>query len=131
MRISVRGWGRDAGETEVMNGSLLEAESEPERYSTGKIYKKAEYLDSRIYGRVRISTSTEVRLGGKYLLHVELSKKEIAELFFETHSGSMVQMVRDFIEQEHREDAARALERIARREERNRAQLAAQESDHS
>ena len=127
MKISVRGWSRDVGETTIMSGSLLEAES-AERYSIGKLYKKVLYPENRRLTQVRISTSTEVRLGGTYLLNVELSRKEIAELFFETHSGSMVRMLRAFIDEEHREEAARDLERIAQLEERRRGRLATQES---
>jgi len=127
MKISVRGWSRDVGETTIMSGNLLEAES-AERYSIGKLYKKVLYPENRRLTQVRISTSTEVRLGGTYLLNVELSRKEIAELFFETHSGSMVRMLRAFIDEEHREEAARDLGRIAQLEERRRERLATQES---
>ena len=50
--------------------------------------------DNRRRTKVRISTGTDVRLGGTYLLHVELSRKEIAQLFFDTHTGAMVRMLR-------------------------------------
>lgn len=112
MRITVRGWGRDQGETVIMNAALAEAENPGGSYSRGKLYKAVEYPDARRLTKVRISTSTEVRLGGTYLLHVELSRKEIAQLFYETHSGAIVRMIRSFIEDEESKDYARQLERL-------------------
>jgi hypothetical protein len=131
MRISVRGWARDLGETEIMNGGLQDAEvlDEGDSYWLGKIYKKILSPEDRRRTKVRISTGTEVRLGGKYLVHVELSRSEIAQLFYETHSGSMVRMLRTFINEEEREDAAQALERLSAMQERRRQRLASQTSE--
>jgi hypothetical protein len=91
-----------------MRESLLGAETlgEGGRYSTGKLYKKVLNPDDRRRTQVRISTSTELRLGGTYPLEAELSRSEIAELFFETHSGARVRMLRAFIDEEQREDYA-------------------------
>ena len=50
--------------------------------------------------KVCVSTSAELRLGGSYLLQVELRRKEIAQLFYETHGGDIVRMFRSFIEDE-------------------------------
>jgi len=121
MRITVRGWGRDQGETTIMSAALADAESPPDTYSRGKLYKTVDYPKSRSLTTVRISTSAELRLGGNYLLHVELSRSEIAQLFYDTHSGAMVRMVRSFIEDEERQEAVRMLERMAQREERLRS----------
>jgi hypothetical protein len=82
MRITVRGWGRDLGETTIMSGGLTGAESPGGKYSRNKLYKAVEYADNPRLTKVRISTSAEVRLGGTYLLHVELSRKEIAQLSY-------------------------------------------------
>src|ERR1700733_559767 len=106
MRITVRGWGRDLGETGIMNASLDEAVAPEASYSRGKVYKKVLNPENRRRTSLRISTGTEVRLGGTYLMHVDLSRKEIAQLFFETHNGSMVRMFRAFIEEEDAEDRA-------------------------
>jgi DNA-binding SARP family transcriptional activator len=51
-------------------------------------------------------------------MHVDLSRKEIAQLFFETHSGSMVRMFEAFIEEEDAEDRAEMLQRLAQMDER-------------
>jgi hypothetical protein len=111
MRIAVRGWGRNQGEKEIMNAELRNAEAPPGSYSMGKTYLRVEYPNSRI-AKARISTSTELRLGGRYLLHVELSRKEIAQLFYETHSGDIVRMFRSFIEDEEREEKQERLKRL-------------------
>lgn len=131
MQISVRGWGRDVGETEIMSGDLHEAETLEEggRYSRGKVYKKILNPENRRRTKVRISTSTEVRLGGTYLLQVELTRKEIAQLFYETHSGSIVRMLRSFINEEDREDAAQVLERLSEMQERRGQRLASQTAE--
>ena len=112
MRITVRGWGRDQGETTIMSAALAGAETPEGKYSRGKLYKKVEYPEHRRLTKVRISTSAEVRLGGNYLLHVELSRSEIAQLFYDTHSGDMVRMVRSFIENEERQERQLELEQL-------------------
>lgn len=128
MRITVRGWGRDEGEKEIMDAGLRDAETGPvERYSRDKIYLKIQNPEKRSRTSVRVSTHAELRLGGNYLLQVELSRKEIAQLFFDTHSGAMVRMIRSFIQEEDREDDARLLERMAQLGEHRRQRLVAKE----
>jgi hypothetical protein len=126
MRISARGWGRNLGDTEIMSADLREAETlgEEGRCSFGKTYKKVVNPENWRRTHVRITTSADLRFGGSYMLHVELSRREIAELFFETHTGSMVRMLRAFIDEEHREDHAQLLARIAELEGRRTARLA-------
>ncbi|MCC6888518.1 MAG: hypothetical protein IT536_08300 [Hyphomicrobiales bacterium] len=113
MRITVRGWGRDLGETEILNKSLSDAETiaDGQSFSRGNLYKKILYPDDRRRTRFRVSASAEVRLGGTYLLHLELRRNEIAEMFYATHSGSMMRMLRSFIEAEDNADRAKELER--------------------
>lgn len=129
MRITVRGWGRDLGETEIMNASLDEAVVPEGNYSRGKVYKKVLNPENRRRTSLRISTGTEVRLGGTYLMHVELSRREIAELFFETHNGSMVRMFKAFMEEEDAEDRAEMLQRFARMDERRKQRMIDAESE--
>ena len=133
MRITVRGWGRDLGETEVMSASLAAAETLTEggHYSLGKLYKAILNPTDRRRTKVRVSTGTELRLGGTYLLHVELSRREIAQLFYETHTGSMVRMFRSFIEEEESEDRALLLEQIAQIDERRRQRLAQEQEEET
>jgi hypothetical protein len=129
MRITVRGWGRDLGETEIMNVLLEETEVPGETFYRGKTYKKIFHADNRRRTKVRISTGTEVRLGGTYLLHIELSRKEIAQLFYETHGGSMVRMLRAFIDEEDQEDRAQLLAQIAQLNEHRGQRLAKEQAE--
>jgi len=124
MRITVRGWGRDLGETEIMNAALEEAEIPGDTFQRGKLYKTVLNPDDRRRTKMRVSTGTEVRLGGTYLLHLEMSRREIAQLFYETHSGSMVRMVKAFIDEEDQEDRAQLLAQISQMNERRRQRLA-------
>jgi hypothetical protein len=120
MRITVRGWARDLGETEIMSGSLEEAIVPEGNFQRGQLYKQVLNADNRSRTSVRISTGTEVRLGGTYLMHVELSRKEIGQMFFETHNGSMVRMFKAFLEEEEAEERARWLQRLTEMNERRR-----------
>jgi hypothetical protein len=129
MRITVRGWGRDLGETEIMDHSLEDAVAPEGNYQRGKLYKKVQNPDNRRRTSMRISTGTEVRLGGMYLMHVELSRKEIAQLFFETHNGTMVRMMKAYIEEEEAEDRAAMLQSMAQMAERRQKRLAETEPD--
>jgi hypothetical protein len=108
MRIVVRGWGRDEGEKVIMSTALSEAEADStEHYTWERTYLK-------IYpSAVHVSSSTELRLGGRYLMRIELDRHEIAELFYKTHEGDLVQMVRSFIEEEEIRNAERRAQRQA------------------
>jgi len=130
MRITVRGWSRDLGETQIMSAALPEAEKGPasgEPYERETTYLNVEHPGDRRRTKVRISKRAELRLGGNYLLEVELSRSEIAQLFYDTHSGAMVRMVRSFIEGEENEDRARQLEQWAQFEESRRQRMAQRE----
>jgi hypothetical protein len=101
MLITVRGWGRNSGETTIVDASLMGAEAEADRYSEGETYLQVQHLtEFWPWAGVRISTSTKVRLGGKYLLQIKLSKEEIRELFFKTHDGEIVRMFQSLVEDE-------------------------------
>jgi hypothetical protein len=111
MRITVRGWGRDQGETGIMDASLGEAQPSPGRLTKGETYLDVqEFPDYPHLTKVRVLTSTEVRLGGSYVLQVEISRKEIAQLFYKTHDSEIVRMFRSFVEDEEKKDLARKYE---------------------
>jgi hypothetical protein len=132
MRITVRGWGRDLGETVILSEGLDAAEEVGETYERGKLYKKVLEPENKRRTKVRISSGIDVRLGGRYLMHVELSRQEISRLFFETHTGAMVRMIKSFIEEEAREDREEDLAALRARIERRKkiaAEIAAAEAD--
>ena len=62
----------------------------------------------------------------------ELSRKEIANLFFETHNGAMARMIKSFLDEEAREEAVQGLAAIHERNERRKriaAEIAAAEAE--
>ena len=130
MRISVRGWGRDQGETQVMKASLSNAEKgDVSRYARGETYLEVYPHRAPYMTAARISTSTALRLGGNYLLHVELSREDIEQLFFETHSGDIVRMFRSFMAEETRQYYATQIQRMTEMQERRRQRLAGKEQE--
>jgi hypothetical protein len=129
MRITVRGWGRDLGETVILSEGLDGAEEPGDTFSKGKLYKKVLEPENKRRTKVRISSGIEARLGGSYLMHVELSRQEISRLFFETHNGAMVRMIKSFIEEEETEDRAEFLQRIAQMDERRKQRKIDTESE--
>jgi hypothetical protein len=77
MRIIARGWGRNQGETEIMNVALGDAVDPPapgDYYSSGQAYLEVEHPYLRKRTTAKVSAGTEqLRLGGRYLLKIELS----------------------------------------------------------
>lgn len=108
MRITARGWGRNQGETEIMNVALEDAVDPPapdDYYSSGQAYLQVEHPYSRKTTTANVSAGTgQLRLGGRYLLKIELSRNEIAKLFYATHDGDIVRMFRQFLEDEERQE---------------------------
>jgi hypothetical protein len=64
LRILVRGWGRDLGETGILSKGLDGAEEPEGTVSKGKIYKKVLEPENKRRTKVRISSGIDVRLGG-------------------------------------------------------------------
>src|SRR5581483_9720453 len=127
MRITVRGWGRDQGEKEVMRAPLSEAErGEVDRLSLGTTYLRIDYPGTPYLTKARVMTGAELRLGGNYLIQVELSRKEIDDLFYEMHSGEIVRQFRSFVAGEERQRAISLRERIAETTERIRKEKEAE-----
>jgi hypothetical protein len=126
MRISVRGWGRDLGGTEMVSGDLRAAATikEGESYWPDKLYKKVLNPGDRRRTRVRVSTNTEVRLRGKYLLRLERQPKGNNRTLFRNPqrlNGSNAACV---CRGGAYEDYVQSRARIAEMEERRRTRLA-------
>jgi hypothetical protein len=105
MRVTVAGWGRDHGEKEIVNVPLGDAVQHPGSYALGFGYWRVEneYLPKMAVAKLSAGTEP-LRLGGTYLLRVELSREEIAKLFFASHKGDLVEMFRSLLADEERED---------------------------
>lgn len=118
MQATMRGLRRNQGEKVIMAAALENAET-----VTGPFINDPEpnmaylqvgecpssyppHLRSH-FAKVHIMGCTPtLRLGGDYFLTVELTHYEIAELFYKTHHGEMVRMMRSFIEEEQRRAAS-------------------------
>jgi hypothetical protein len=94
MRVTARGWSRDHGEKELLNCEVAYADIDEEvgRYSRGKTYFEVIRWVQQLYRNrrkvnytVRISAHAELNLSGSYLVQLELSRAEIARLFYETN----------------------------------------------
>jgi hypothetical protein len=122
MRVTVRGWGRDHGETEIVKVALGDPEdtSRGSYYSLGEGYWRVENEYLPKMAKAKLSAGTKpLHLGGRYLLRVELSREEIAKLFFATHNGDLVQTFKSLLEDEERQ----AEEEERRREAEERAAM--------
>jgi hypothetical protein len=110
MRVTVRGWGRDHGETEIVNVALGEAtDSGPGSYYLSEGYLRVENAYLPKMAKAKLSAGTErLHLGGRYLLGVELSREEIAKMFYATHKGDLVQMFKSLLEDEERQEEEEA-----------------------
>lgn len=106
MRVTVRGWGRDHGETEIVNVALGDAaESDPDSYYPSQGYVRVDNAYLPKVANAKLSVGTEpLRLGGRYLLRVELSRDEISKLFFATHKGDLVEMFKSLLKDEERKE---------------------------
>src|SRR5260370_25889118 len=72
--------------------------------------------------KAELAGGTErIGLGGRYLLKVELSRKEIAKMFFATHNGDIVRTFKSLLEDEERQ----AEEEEQRQEAERRAAMLA------
>jgi hypothetical protein len=119
MRITVQGWGRNHGEAEIVKVALGEGALAGPGSHWG--YWRVE--NEPEMAKAKLSACTEpLRLGGRYLLRVELSREEIAKLFFATHNGDLVQTFKSLLEDEERQ----AEEEEQRREAEQRAAMLAQ-----
>jgi hypothetical protein len=133
MRVTVRGWGRDHGETEIINVALGDTATDGDGYrylGQGYLRVENEYLPKM--AKAKLSAGTEpLRLGGRYFLGVELSREEIAKLFFATHNGDLVQTFKTLLEDEERrsdaEERRREAEERAAMLERHRRRAAQRE----
>jgi hypothetical protein len=118
MRITLRGWGRNQGEKELMTAQL---EDEPVREEIDGYSMDETYLEvhpaPRVSGghmfQVSLATGAKLNLNGSYLVRLELSRKDIARLFFLTHGGDIVRWFASFVQAEEEQVASKRLARLA------------------
>jgi hypothetical protein len=113
MKVSARGWSRDHGEKDVLSAELAyeDVREDVEAFEQGKTYfqiKRAVQELPRGRRRVRytarVSSHAELNLNGSYLVQLELSRQEIARLFYLTHADAeLPELIKFFSELKHEE----------------------------
>lgn len=123
MRVIARGWGRDHGEKGIIEDDLTEAPVKTGYFwpSMSQAYVQ---IERSVAGStvspptVLIAKGTPLTLSGKYLVQLELSQREIARLFYLTHSDKelheLVGMFATFKQQQDREAEAEAQRQAAK-----------------
>ncbi|MBR1188009.1 hypothetical protein [Bradyrhizobium sp. AUGA SZCCT0160] len=97
MQVTTRGWSRDHGPKPVLFANLTaqEVNEEIESFEKGEtyfqIFRHVQQLfrgRRRVHFTARISSHAELNLNGSYLVQLELSREEIARLFYLTHGDA-------------------------------------------
>ncbi len=113
MRVTVRGWARDFGEKEILSCELAYADIDEDvkRLERRTTYFQVERHLRPVYrGRrkvdynIRVFGHAELTLSGSYLVQLELSRREIARLFYETNGDEglpeLLQLFSEFKQQD-------------------------------
>jgi hypothetical protein len=113
MRVTARGWSRDHGKKDVLIAELAyeDVSEDVKAYQAGKTYfqvkRDAQELAHgrrRVRYTARVSSHAELNLNGSYLVQLELSREEIARLFYLTHGDAeLPQLIKFFSDLRHQE----------------------------
>lgn len=97
MQVTTRGWSRDHGAKPVLSASLIgeDVTGDVKQFERGKTYfeidRQVTYLSRgrrRVHCTAKVSSHAELNLNGSYLVQLELSRAEIARLFYLTHGDA-------------------------------------------
>ena len=113
MQVTTRGWSRDHGAKPVLS-AILTAEDvtgDVERYQRDKVYFEIDHQVTqlsrgrrRVHCTARVSSHAELNLNGSYLVQLELSREEIARLFYLTHGDKELPEMIEFFSGLRREE---------------------------
>lgn len=106
MRVTARGWARDMGRKTLISSSLttehLEA-AEIERYERNRVYFTVDRDvlvgprgRRRTFLTAKVAAHAELNLNGSYLIELELSRDEIARLFYLTNGDRSLPEMMEF-----------------------------------
>jgi hypothetical protein len=108
MQVTTRGWARDHGPKPVLSASLTAEDitDEVKRFERDKTYfeidRQVMHLSRgrrRVRCTARVSSHAELNLNGSYLVQLELSREEIARLFYLTHGDAeLPELIKFFAE---------------------------------
>jgi hypothetical protein len=113
MKVTARGWSRDHGEKAVLSAGLTyeDVSEEVESLEAGKTYfqikREVQQLSRgrrRVRCSARVSSHAELNLNGSYLVQLELSREEIARLFYLTHGDAELPELINFFSELRKEE---------------------------
>jgi hypothetical protein len=82
MRVVVRGWSRDRGETEIMNTRLASMPAAPDNVSYKKEEACLQVVKIGHLTKVHVWAGADLNLNGSYQTHLELDRHDIGRLFY-------------------------------------------------
>ncbi len=113
MEVTVRGWSRDMGAKHLLACSLRYQDpiEHVDRYKRGECYfrinrsvREGPRGRRRVDYQVLVSSHAEVNMNGSYLVQLELSRDEIARLFYLTNGDrglpELLGLFKDFGDEE-------------------------------
>jgi hypothetical protein len=113
MKVTARGWSRDHGAKNVLSAELAyeDVSEDVTTFQQGRTYfqvkRDVQELPRgrrRVGCTARVSSHAELNLNGSYLVQFELSREEIARLFYLTHADAeLPQLIKFFSELKHQE----------------------------
>lgn len=121
MQVTVRGWSRDHGKKPVLEAELNTddvIEGPIESFSRGKTYfqvnRSVRQLTRgrrKVDYRIKVSSHAELNLSGSYLVQLDLSRNEIARLFYLTNGDrSLPELLQFFSKLKKTEDVGMEIE---------------------
>src|SRR5947208_13002981 len=113
MRVTARGWSRDHGAKDVLSAELAyeDVSEEVQAFEQDKTYfqikRDVQELPRgrrRVRYTTRVSSHANLNLNGSYLVQLELSREEIARLFYLTHGDAeLPALIKFFSQLKHQE----------------------------
>jgi hypothetical protein len=113
MQVTTRGWSRDHGPKPVISASLTSEDisEEVKTFERDRTYfeieRQVQQLPRgrrRVRCSARVSSHAELNLNGSYLVQLELSREEIARLFYLTHGDAELPQLIKFFSELRREE---------------------------
>lgn len=113
MKVTARGWSRDHGAKDILSAELAyedvseDVKAFEQRRTYFQVKRSVQELSRgrrRVRYTTRVSSHAELNLNGSYLVQLELSREEIARLFYLTHADAeLPQLISFFSELRHQE----------------------------
>ena len=120
MQVTARGWARDHGAKELLSAELsyMDVTEKVSTYERGQKYfqvlrsvRELTRGRRKVLATARVSGHAELNLNGSYLVQIELSRDEIARLFYLTNGDrALPELLQTFAGFKQQEDVGHARE---------------------